>query len=105
MYTDDGVNFYLSTITGGLLILNVKTNEHSYHLPPESKQFRTDARNMYTIVKGDDHTLWLATWGGLCSFDTKSKKFVLYNEPDGTTLQLSALVKLKHENKLFVAGD
>ncbi|MBL0084113.1 MAG: histidine kinase [Saprospiraceae bacterium] len=104
MYTDDGVNFYLSTMTGGLLILNVKTNEHSYHLPPESKQFRTDARNMYTIVKGDDHTLWLATWGGLCSFNTITKKFVLYNEPDGTTLQLSALVKLKHENKLFVAG-
>lgn len=104
LYTDDGTNFYLSTMTGGLLMLNIKTYEYSYHLPPESKQFKTDARNMYTIVKGDAHTLWLATWGGLCSFDRKTKKFVLYNDTDGKTLQLSALVKLKDENKLFVAG-
>jgi len=100
LYTEDGNEFYLSTMTGGLLMLNIITNDYSYHLPPESKQFKTD----YTIVKGDAQTLWLATWGGLCSFNKKTKKFQLYNDVDGTTLELSALVKLKDENKLFVAG-
>ena len=73
------------------------------HLPPRAKQFKTDARNMYTIKKGCQ-TLWLATWGGLCSFNKKTKVSNFINDVDGTTLELSAFVKLKDENKLF-CGD
>jgi ligand-binding sensor domain-containing protein/anti-sigma regulatory factor (Ser/Thr protein kinase) len=104
IFTDDGQNFYLSTMTGGLLYLNVATNENSYHIPPESQQFKTDARNMYTIIRGDKNTLWVATWGGLCSFNTQTRKYRLYNDSDGKTIQLSSLIKLKNKNKLFVAG-
>jgi ligand-binding sensor domain-containing protein len=104
VFTDDGTQFYLSTMTGGLLLLNVKSNEYSYHIPPEGQQYKTDARNMYTIVKGDKKTLWLATWGGLCSFDIHTKQFQLFNDTDGKTIQLSSLIKIKGQNKLFVAG-
>lgn len=57
VFTDDGTQFYLSTMTGGLLLLNVKSNEYSYHIPPEGQQYKTDARNMYTIVKGDKNVM------------------------------------------------
>lgn len=36
LYTEDGNEFYLSTMTGGLLMLNIITNDYSYHLPPRA---------------------------------------------------------------------
>lgn len=104
MYTDNNEDFYCGTLFGGLIHTNVLTNVSNYYIPPLTYFNKTDAMNIYTIVKSKDNLLWLATWGGLCSFDQKTKQMKIYNDTDYKTTHLATLVHLKNKNKLLVGG-
>jgi ligand-binding sensor domain-containing protein len=104
MYTDNDEDFYCGTLIGGLLHTNVKTNKSHYYKLPAKDVSKTEANNIYTIVKGAGNLLWMATWGGLCAFDIKTKHMQLYNDKDLKTRQLGTLLKIKNQNKLIVGG-
>ncbi len=104
MHTDNDVDFYCGTLFGGLMHTNVKTNKSQYYLPPLAKLNKTDANNIYTIVAESRDLLWMATWGGLCAFNKKTKHMVIYNDDDNKTDQLAALLKIDNYNKLLVGG-
>lgn len=105
IYSENDEDFYLGTINGGLLHTNIKSNESKYYVPPLGKYNKTETKNIYTITKDQKDLLWMATWGGLCSFDTKTKRMKLYNDSDGKTIELTTLIKIKNQNKLLVAGN
>jgi ligand-binding sensor domain-containing protein len=104
MYTDNNEDFYCGTLFGGLMHTNVTTNVTKYFIPPLTTFNKTDAMNIYTIVKGKGDLLWLATWGGLCSFDKKTEHMNIYNDGDFKTTHLATLTNLKNKNKLLVGG-
>ncbi|MBK8633405.1 MAG: histidine kinase [Saprospiraceae bacterium] len=103
LYSDNGKDFYSGTLTGGLLHWDVTQNQSAYYKPPNQSS-NTEVNNIYTITKADDQLLYMATWGGLASFNPQTKNFLLYNDQDGKTQKLASLLKLKGQNKLLVGG-
>jgi ligand-binding sensor domain-containing protein/anti-sigma regulatory factor (Ser/Thr protein kinase) len=104
IHSDNDEDFYMGTLTSGLLHTNIFSKKSSYYKPPKAQYNNTDAYNMYGITSGDDADLWIATWGGLVSFNKKTKSFTLYNDKDNKTLQLATVLRLKNSNKLIVGG-
>ncbi|HOY12748.1 MAG TPA: histidine kinase, partial [Saprospiraceae bacterium] len=102
LYSDNGKDFYSGTLTGGLLHWDISKNQSAYYRPPNQSS-NTEVNNIYTITKADDQ-LYMATWGGLASFNPRSKHFLLYNDQDGKTQKLASLLKLEGQNKLLVGG-
>ncbi len=100
---DDDI-IYAGTLIGGLLEYNTKTLNYKYYLPPFSESLRPEAKNIYSIIRiGND--LWMASWGGLLKFNLFTKKFELFeDDKDGRTKKLTALIKLKNQNKLILSG-
>ncbi len=102
---DTEEDFYMGTLYGGMMHCNIKTNKFQYYPPPFNNYTANDSKTVYEIIQGDKNLLWLATKGGLYSFDKVSKKFTEYADPsDEQTRELTVLLKLKNQNKLLVAG-
>ena len=60
---------------------------------------------MYEIISGKNNLLWIASWGGLLSFNKTTKTFINYaNENDEQTKLLCSVIKLKKQEKLLVGG-
>lgn len=97
--------FYIGTLTAGLMYLNTGTGEINYYIPPVNDFLTAESKNIYSIIKGNDNLLWMATWGGLYSFNIKTKFFTQYvDKNDRQTTQLCSVIKLKHSNRLLVGG-
>ncbi|MBK9736941.1 MAG: hypothetical protein IPO92_19115 [Saprospiraceae bacterium] len=105
LFSDNDVDFYAGTLYGGLLHTNIKTNKFQYFQPPPNKYNKSDSKNIYNIIKTDEHNLWMATWGGLYSFDQKTNHFTQYTDPDDEqTKELTFVIKLKNQQKLLTGG-
>lgn len=104
IYSDNDEDFYLGTLTGGLLHTNIKNGNSRYFIPPSYK-YESGDKNIYEIIKGEKNTLWLATWAGLYSFNKVSLSFVQYADTaDDQTRQLCSIIQLKNTNRLLTAG-
>ena len=98
-------DFYMGTLYGGMMHCNIKTNKFHYYPPPFNIYTANDSKTVYEIIQGDGNLLWLATKGGLYSFDKISKKFTEYvDHKDEQTRELTVLLKLKDQNKMLIAG-
>jgi ligand-binding sensor domain-containing protein len=105
VFTQDDKNFYMGTLTKGLLHLHKESRTWKYNIPLPSADGSTEAKNIYGIIADGDHTLWLATWGGLYSFDKRTnafKKFI--DAKDVQTIELYSLLKINNTNKLIVGS-
>lgn len=104
IYSDNDKDFYIGTLTKGLLHVDVNTKKYHYYLPTLNSK-PEGVQNIYEIIKGEKNLLWMASWGGLLSFDTKTKLFNCYfDKLDKQTQQLYTVLKLEKENKILVSG-
>ncbi len=98
-------DFYVGTLYGGMMYCNIRTNTFQYYPPPFNIYTANDSKTIYEIIRGDGNLLWLATKGGLYSFNKITKKFTEYvDHNDEQTRELTVLLKLKDQNKMLVAG-
>jgi streptogramin lyase/two-component sensor histidine kinase len=94
---------FLGTLTGGMLVADksfttIKNYEHN-----ESGNSILQ-NNVYGFAKVEDN-LWVATWGGLCSYNKGSNNFTShYNNTAADAKYLYSIHKLKNENALLVSG-
>lgn len=106
IYTENEQDLYMGTLYGGLLKYNIQNRTFHYFTPNENEQISKQSYNMYTVVKGNSNLLWMATWGGLYSFDKSTKVFKKYgNANNENTRELSCLIKLKLQNNLLVSSS
>ncbi len=104
VFSENDEDFYMGTLRGGLLHKNIKNGSNEYYLPPVNK-FERGNKNIYGIIPGENGSLWVATSGGLYSFNKKTKAFVLYTDTaDRQTRELCAVIQLKDKNKLLIGG-
>jgi ligand-binding sensor domain-containing protein/two-component sensor histidine kinase len=100
-YADNTI--FLGTLTGGMLVADksfttIKNYEHN-----ESGNSILQ-NNVYGFAKVEDN-VWIATWGGLCSFNKGSNTFTShYNNTVADAKYLYSIHKLKNENALLVSG-
>ena len=105
IFSDNDEDFYMGTLNGGLLHLNIKTAQHQYYQPEKYLKENPESKNIYQIIAANNNVLWMATWGGLYSFNRTTKEFILYSNPgDIQTEQLCSVIKLKKQNKLLAGG-
>ena len=105
IFSENDEDFFMGTLSGGLLHTNVRTGKYSYHHPNRSKHNESGSNNMYEIIKGKKDFLWIATWGGLYSFNKSMAEFIKYtDENDEQTKKLCAIIKLKTQDKILVGG-
>ena len=105
VFSENDEDFYAGTLYGGLLHRNLITNTARYYQPPLNDITAVGSRNIYEITSAGNHLLWMATWGGLYSFDRTTQKFNQYTNPeDPQTRELYAVIKLKTANKLLTGG-
>ncbi len=105
IYSDNDIDFYSGTLYGGLLHTNTKTGHFKYYQPGFDIESKNASKNIYAVLGDGRDILWLATWGGLYSFDRISHRFTRYTKPDDEqTVELCAAVKLKKVRKLLVGG-
>jgi len=105
VFSEDDESFYMGTLYGGLLQLNIKNGRYQYHQPPAHRYNESGSKNIYEVIAGDKNLLWMATWGGLYSFDRVSKQFEEFSDKnDEQTTELCAVIKLKQQEKLLVGG-
>lgn len=105
IHLDNDDELYMGTLYGGLLYCNTKTEKFIYYQAPSFFNNSSESKNIYDVIKGDGNLLWLATKGGLFSFDKITKQFKQYlDQSDDQTVDLTVLLRLKNSNKLLVAG-
>lgn len=105
VFSKNDEDFFIGTLNGGLLKKNIKTSAYQYYQPVKFLKDNPESKNIYQVIAGENNLLWMATWGGLYSFDDKTKYFSLYNDPNNEqTKQLCAVIKLKEQNKLLAGG-
>jgi len=104
LFSENDQDFYIGTLTGGLLHLNTLSRVSHYYMPPALSKAK-GLENIYTIIKGENNLLWMASEAGLLSFDTKTKSFKHYFDPnDKQTIKLTSILKLKNQNKILAGG-
>jgi ligand-binding sensor domain-containing protein len=105
IYSQNDKDFYMGTMTGGLLYLNWDSKEYQYYLPTNIGSKLSESKNIYEIIGGENNLIWMATWGGLYSFNTLTKQFFEYKDfDDEQTLLLCSIIKLKQSNKILLGG-
>lgn len=105
VFSPDDELFYMGTLYGGLLQLNIKNGRYQYHQPPAHRYNESGAKNIYEVIAGEKNLLWMATWSGLYSFDKVTRQFVQYTDNnDAQTSELCAVIKLRQQPKLLVGG-
>lgn len=106
IYTENETDYYMGTLYGGLLKYSISSRKFQYYTPQRQEQNSAQSNNIYSIVKGDGNLLWLATWGGLYSFDKITHHFEKYSDPNiENTRELSCVYKLKTLNKLIISSS
>lgn len=106
IYTEDESDFYMGTLYAGLLKFNINSKVFQYFTPSKDKKNSTFANNIYSIVKGDNNLLWMATWGGVLSFDKNKYTFKrYYDSKNENTTELSFIIKLRCSNKLLIGSS
>lgn len=105
-YTDDETEFYMGTSYAGLLKYNIRTKQFHYFAPFTSSNNVPQSNNIYSVIKGDKTLLWLATWGGLYSFDKLTHRFKGYfDKKNEFTRELNCAIKLKLSNKILICSS
>ncbi len=103
IHASDENNIYVGTMTGGLFYLNKQQNIWQNFLPPNLLR-NGASKNIYAIVQ-DANLLWLATWGGIFSFNLITKGFQGFTDAnDKETRDLTSLIKLQNTNYLLTGG-
>lgn len=98
-------DMYMGTLNGGLLHLDLATGEHQHYMPTNIGNALSESKNIYEVIGEGQNMLWMATWGGLYSFNTLTKQFIEYKDfNDEQTLQLCALLKLHHTDFILIGG-
>ncbi len=106
VFSENDEDFYAGTLYGGLLHRNIIKNTARFHQPPVNDITATGSRNIYEITSAGNQLLWMATWGGLYSFDRITEKFTQYvNLEDPQTRELYSVIKLKSAKKLLTGGS
>jgi ligand-binding sensor domain-containing protein len=94
-------NLYMGTLTGGLLEFNPRRNSYIYHYNPK---LPLETRNIYDIEEDKKGTLWLATWGGLCSFNPKDGNTKLYTSNEAISTQKLYSCHI-YKDQIIVSGE
>lgn len=105
IFSQNDKDFYMGTMTGGLLHLHYPSKKYQYYVPTNIGSNLSESKNIYEVIGGENNLLWMATWGGLYSFNTITKQFMEYKDfDDEQTLQLCAIKKLSGTNKILLGG-
>lgn len=106
VYTENEQDLYMGTLYGGLLKYDIQNRTYQYFTPKENEQISKQSYNIYGIVKGENNLLWMATWGGLYSFDKSTNAFKKYcYEKIENTKELASLIKFKLQDKLLISSS
>jgi signal transduction histidine kinase/ligand-binding sensor domain-containing protein len=99
---------YFGTQSAGLARWNQEKNAFTRFTKNPDNPNSLVHNTVYDVVADDAGRLWIATWGGLCSYDESlppGKRYSRYNNERSQVSRLYSLHKLKNENKLWVSGD
>jgi signal transduction histidine kinase/ligand-binding sensor domain-containing protein len=96
---------YFGTQSAGLTQWNEATNEFTRFAKDPANPNSLIHNTVYDFTVDDAGTLWIATWGGLCSYDRAAKKFTRHDNAKNQVTRLYTVHKLKNENRLWVSGD
>ncbi len=100
-YADNTI--FLGTLTGGMIVAdkNFSTFKNYEHKEYQNSLLQNNVYAFATVK----NNLWIATWGGLCSFNRASNTFTsYYSNTNANAKYLYALHKLNNENALLVSG-
>ena len=99
---------YFGTQSAGLTQWNESTGQFTRFVKGTSSTNSLLHNTVYDVTIDDAGVLWIATWGGLCSYDQRlpaGKRFASYNNEKSRVSRLYTVHKLKNENRLWVSGD
>ncbi|MFM2392641.1 MAG: hypothetical protein RLZZ546_618 [Bacteroidota bacterium] len=96
--TEDDINYYMGTLSSGLLYFNSKTKKSQCF----KEGLSSEARNIYGM-QFDGKYIWLASWAGLLRFDKNIKTFELFNH--NLNNKLYSVLKIPNTNYLLVSGE
>jgi signal transduction histidine kinase len=107
IFEDDDGTMWLGTVDGGLCRFDPKKESFkNYTHNPNNPNSINDDR-IYTIIKGDENLLWMATGNGIASFDTETELFTRYyaepENPEGLSYHLIMSVFKDHSGIIWVA--
>jgi len=81
---------WIATYTGGINVLNTKTNTFSYHQRNEEEQTLSDI--IYQLKKVGD-TIYIATSEGITYYNIKQKKFIALRPDLLTSIQFESIAR------------
>jgi signal transduction histidine kinase/ligand-binding sensor domain-containing protein len=99
---------YFGTQSAGLVRWDEKTGWFTRYVKDENNPNSLVHNTVYDVEVDDAGRLWIATWGGLCSYDPslpENKRYGRYKNEQSQVTRLYSAHKLKNENKLWVSGD
>jgi signal transduction histidine kinase/ligand-binding sensor domain-containing protein len=99
---------YFGTQSAGLASWDEKTGQFMRYMKDASNPNSLVHNTVYDVVSDDAGRLWIATWGGLCSYDPslpENKRYGRYKNEQSQVTRLYSMHKLQHSNKLWLSGD
>jgi ligand-binding sensor domain-containing protein/two-component sensor histidine kinase len=100
-YADNTI--FLGTLTGGMMVAdkNFATIKNYEHRESVNSILQNNVYGFATV----QNNVWIATWGGLCSYNKISNNFTSYNNRIGEDVKyLYSIHKLKTKNALLASG-
>ena len=100
-------SLYVGTQTGGLNVLDFKTNHFKSYLPERANPKSILHSQVYDIEADSTGYLWLATGRGLCAFDPRKETFTSYAQGGNQSplVYLYAVKVLKNQSEIWAGGE
>ena len=92
--------FYLGSLNKGLKEYNRAKKSIEYHI---DRNLPIEMSNIYAI-KRRKNLLWLATWGGLCTYDLSSRQFGSFTSKEDNPTKLYSIFPLD-ANRFLLGGE
>jgi len=102
MYEKNENELMLGTQNGGLVNINWPAQKFTAYMNDPANKHSLINNTVYSITEDDKKNYWLATWGGLCAFDTGVGFTGFTKNP--LTKNLYSVVYLKNTNALLASG-
>src|ERR1044072_3269149 len=93
---------HFGTQNGGMAVLNEATGVFTIFSKQSGNSNSIIHNTVYDMTVDSSGLFWIATWGGLCSYNPVSKTFHEYNNAQRRVTNLYAAHVQKNKNILWV---
>ena len=110
MYSDiiqdkDGLFWIASTLDGGLISLDIDTNEINVYRNDENDEKSISFNSIRSIAVDSKNNIWVATQYGLNKFDKENKIFTRYTEGDGLANNFINGVLIDEDDNIWMSTN